>query len=91
MLAAVVVNLYTEYNHRADSGDDISYYQRPVVESNALNNEKYAAEAEHAECGECYAVGVARTDSDDSLGQIAEYHADTGRVADNVYYKVAHR
>lgn len=86
----VVIELDAEDNHRANCGDDIGDYQRPVIQDKSLNDKEDRAEPEHAESGQGDAIGVASADSDDSLRQVAEYHADTGGVADDCNPCFAH-
>ena len=61
------MNFNTEYDDRAYSSDYVGDYQRPVAQCYALNDEENRAEAEHAECRQGYAVGVAGADGGDCL------------------------
>ena len=79
----VVVELDAEDDDRADGGDDVGDDQRPVLQHDALDDEEYRAEAEHAEGGHGNAVGVAGLYGGDGLGQIAQHHADACCVADD--------
>ena len=81
--AAVVVDFDAEYNHRADCCDDVGDYKGPVFEHYALNYEEDGAESEHAECGECDAVGASGADCGYSLREISEDHAHGCRIADD--------
>lgn len=80
----VVVYFDSESDERAHCGNDIGNHQWPVVERKALNDKENASEAQHAECGHCNAVGLTCAYCGNCLRQIAQNHADAGRVADDV-------
>ncbi len=83
----VVIYLDTEHYGRADRGDDVGDYKRPVVEQQTLYNEQDTSQPEEQEGGHGYAVGLACADGVDGLRQIAHDHADCGTVTDYVYEK----
>ena len=49
----------SEDDDGADGSDYVCDYNGPVAEHDALDDEEDGSESEHAECGECDAVGVA--------------------------------
>ena len=83
LLPAVVVDFDSEDDDGADGSDYVCDYNGPVAEHDALDDEEDGSESEHAECGECDAVGVACPDCGDGLGEVSEDHAESCGVADD--------
>lgn len=90
LFEVVVVDFDAEDNQRTDGGDYVCYYQWPVCQGDALYYKEDRAEAEHTECRQGNAVGVAGAYGSNGLRQVAEYHANTCGVAYYAYPKSVH-
>ena len=85
-LFAVVMDFDGEDNNGANRGYDVGNDQRHIVEQQALDYEQHRAGAESQKRRHGYAVGLARAYGGYGLGQIAAYHANGGKVAENKGY-----
>ena len=90
-LEIVVVHLDDEHDAAACGGDEVGDEQRPddlgLVEQ-ALEHEAETADGHHQEGGQGYALGVARADGLNGLGQIAQHHGDAGNEAANLVERI---
>lgn len=87
------MQFYGEYDSRTNGRNDVGDDQRPVFKHDSLDNEKHAASAQRQKGGSGYTVGIAGTYCGNGLRQIAEHHADGGKIAYYCYkhFRICHK
>jgi hypothetical protein len=83
-LLKVILHFDDEDDHTAGEGDEVREQQVVILNQQSLHYEGKAADGHHDEAGQGDAVGVTRTNSLNSLGQITQNQTDAGNPAAKV-------